>query len=251
RRDPSGEPIDPVLAVADGKVVYRTRVGATSGYGQYIVIEHLWESAPYYSLYAHLNRIDVSESQNVRQGEQIGLLGYTGTGINKARAHLHFEINLFLSTYFERWHSEFFPSKTNHHGVFNGINLAGFDVASFYLEHNKNPSLTPAQFLSRLTPHFTVRVPAIQPPQVARRYPWMAPQRLTSRTGAWDVSFDSSGLPLKVVPSPSSVQAPVIVSIRQTGAPHRLVTRNLVQGAGSQASLTDGGTRLIRLLFME
>ncbi len=251
RRNRSGEPLDPVVAVADGKVVYRTRSGATSGYGHYVVIEHIWEGSPYYSLYAHLNRVDVSVGKQMRKGEQLGILGYTGTGINKERAHLHFEINLFLSSHFEKWHREFFPSQTNHHGLFNGINLAGFDVARFYLEHRKNPTLTPAQFLSRLTPHFTVRVPSSQPPQVARRYPWMAPQRLVSRTGAWDISFDASGLPLRVIPSSSGVASPEVVSIKETGAPHRQVTRNLVQGAGNQASLTDGGTRLIRLIFME
>ena len=55
--DRHGEPTDPVMATADGSVVYVSTKAALSNYGKYIVIRHVIEGLEIYSLYAHLSAI--------------------------------------------------------------------------------------------------------------------------------------------------------------------------------------------------
>ncbi|MDD4607646.1 MAG: M23 family metallopeptidase [Bacilli bacterium] len=83
----------PITAIASGVVTVAVgdRPGPT-GYGNYIIIGHSVDNDKayeYYSLYAHLNRVDVSVGDEVTAGQQIGLLGNTG---NSSGPHLHFEI---------------------------------------------------------------------------------------------------------------------------------------------------------------
>src|ERR1700693_1255993 len=102
-RDTNGEPLDVVHAVAAGKVVYTNTVPAYSNYGRYIVIEHQLDGCPYYSLYAHLSAIRVKTGDPVAQSDPIGVMGHTGEGIDRERAHLHLELNLLLNADFDRW----------------------------------------------------------------------------------------------------------------------------------------------------
>lgn len=89
----------PVLAAADGRVVYADydKAGIYSYwadfYGNLVIIEHdLPELAePLYTLYAHLSVIGVSEGDLVETGQQIGEVGWTGRAIG---SHLHFEVRL-------------------------------------------------------------------------------------------------------------------------------------------------------------
>src|SRR5690606_4562816 len=99
-RDHRGEPADTVVSIDDGYVVYVNNYERQSSYGKYVVVEHWWGGSPFYSLYAHLNSVTVRRGQRIRQGEPIGKLGYTGRGIDRERAHLHFEINMLLNRNF-------------------------------------------------------------------------------------------------------------------------------------------------------
>ena len=80
----NGNPTTPILASGDGQVV---QAGSNyyDWYGNYTVIKH---ADGLYTGYAHQSRIDVSVGQNVKKGQQIGLMGATGpvTG-----PHLHFQ----------------------------------------------------------------------------------------------------------------------------------------------------------------
>src|SRR5216117_4423473 len=107
-RDPRGEPLDEVGAIADGKVVHTNLVPGYSNYGKYVVIEHHWGGSSYYSLYGHLSSIAVQPGDTVKHGQHIAVMGYTGTGLNRERAHLHLELNLMLSPEFESWYNAFF-----------------------------------------------------------------------------------------------------------------------------------------------
>ena len=51
QRDQNGEPIDPVLATADGAVAYINARPSLSNYGNYIVLRHQIEGLEIYSLY--------------------------------------------------------------------------------------------------------------------------------------------------------------------------------------------------------
>ena len=74
---------DTIYAAFDGKV--RITAYQRRGYGHFVVIRH---NNGIETLYAHLSKKLVSENQNVKAGEPIGLGGNTGRSTG---SHLHFE----------------------------------------------------------------------------------------------------------------------------------------------------------------
>ncbi|KQR44913.1 peptidoglycan DD-metalloendopeptidase family protein [Acidovorax sp. Leaf160] len=81
--DIGGKAGDPVLAAADGRVVY---AGAgLRGYGNLVILKH---NNTYLTAYAHNQTLLVKEDQNVRRGQKIAEMGSTDTD----RVKLHFEI---------------------------------------------------------------------------------------------------------------------------------------------------------------
>lgn len=81
--DIGGEPGQPVVAAAAGKVVYSG--SGLIGYGELIIIKH---NDKYLSAYGHNRKRWVSQGDTVRAGEQIAELGASGA----PRPMLHFEI---------------------------------------------------------------------------------------------------------------------------------------------------------------
>lgn len=76
----------PVYVTADGKV---TRVESKStGYGINVVVTH---EDGYSTLYAHLQSANVLLDDKLQQGQQLGLVGTTGTS---TRPHLHYEVRI-------------------------------------------------------------------------------------------------------------------------------------------------------------
>jgi len=81
--DIGGKLGDPVLASADGRVVY---AGAgLRGYGNLIILKH---NNTFLTAYAHNQALLVKEDQNVRKGQKIAEMGSSDTD----RVKLHFEI---------------------------------------------------------------------------------------------------------------------------------------------------------------
>ncbi len=81
--DIAGKVGDPVLASADGRVVY---AGAgLRGYGNLIILKH---NNTFLSAYAHNQVLLVKEDQTVRKGQKIAEMGNTDAD----RVKLHFEI---------------------------------------------------------------------------------------------------------------------------------------------------------------
>lgn len=76
---------DPVLAAAQGKVVYAG--SGLIGYGKIIIIKH---SERFLSAYGHNSELFVREGEQVRQGQRIAALGRGPDN----RPLLHFEIRL-------------------------------------------------------------------------------------------------------------------------------------------------------------
>lgn len=78
-----GQPGQPVVSSAPGKVVYSG--SGLRGYGNLIIVKH---NATYLSVYAHNRQVLVSEGQMVAQGQKIGVMGEISPG----ETALHFEI---------------------------------------------------------------------------------------------------------------------------------------------------------------
>lgn len=81
--DFAGKLGEPILAAADGKVVYTG--SALRGFGKLVIIKH---SDAYLTAYAHNDKIVVKEQQWIKSGQTIATMGKSGTDTVK----LHFEV---------------------------------------------------------------------------------------------------------------------------------------------------------------
>jgi lipoprotein NlpD len=81
--DFAGKAGDPVLASADGKVVYAG--SGLRGYGNLVIIKH---NNTFLTAYAHNQALLVKEDQQVTKGQRIAEMGSTDAD----RVKLHFEI---------------------------------------------------------------------------------------------------------------------------------------------------------------
>jgi murein DD-endopeptidase MepM/ murein hydrolase activator NlpD len=249
-RDENGEPLDEVRAIADGKVVYTNAVPSYSNYGKYIVIEHRWDGSPYYSLYGHLSKIDIHSGETVRRGQHIAVMGYTGEGINRDRAHLHLELNLILNHEFEGWYESTHKNDPNHHGIYNGINLTGLDIAKLYLELHENPALSIPQFFSHEEISYKIALPRSRHFELPKLYPWMVSGASgDAEPRSWDVSFARSGLPLRIEPSERKVRKPEVVYVKSSSLNASYLTNGVATGPTSHPHLTEFGTEMVRLLI--
>jgi lipoprotein NlpD len=79
----AGKAGDPVLAAADGRVVYAG--SGLRGYGNLVIVKH---NATYLTAYAHNQVLLVKEDQPVRRGQRIAEMGNT----DAERVQLHFEV---------------------------------------------------------------------------------------------------------------------------------------------------------------
>jgi len=246
-RDANGEPLDEVRAIADGTIVLTNPVGGYSNYGKYVVIEHHWDGSNYYSLYGHLSSIAV-QSGVVTRGQRIGVMGYTGTGLNRERAHLHLELDLMFSRQFEAWYNTFFRSDPNHHGIYNGMNLAGLNIARLFLALRKNPALTIPEFLSDEETFYKVTVPKARHFDLLKLYPWMLAASNRREGSSWEVSFARSGVPLTISASERHVTQPELSYVKKSSIEYSHLTRDVVSGRENNAHLTNYGSQLMRLL---
>ncbi len=242
KRDHRGVPLDKVRAIADGTVAYVNNNRIASNYGIYIVIEHNWGHGPLYSLYAHLADTSVIAGQKVKANTNIGTLGFTGRGINLRRAHLHLELCLLNNKNYD-------STTDTKHGIYDGRNLIGIDLANLYLALRTNPNLTIPQFLKTLQPYFKVTIPRDKPLEITQRYPWLKKGDHSKSTPSYEISFSASGIPLAVNPSRRDVTQPTITAVRLTRSNHEYYTRGRLTGTGRRATLKPLG-KLYLSLFM-
>lgn len=78
-----GKAGDPVLASADGRVVYAG--SGLRGYGNLVILKH---NSTYLTAYAHNQTLTVKEDQTVKRGQKIAEIGSSDAD----RVQLHFEI---------------------------------------------------------------------------------------------------------------------------------------------------------------
>ena len=79
----TGKAGDPVLAAADGRVVYAG--SSLRGYGNLVIVKH---NEIYLTAYAHNQVLLVKDDQVVRRGQKIAEMGSS----DAERVQLHFEI---------------------------------------------------------------------------------------------------------------------------------------------------------------
>ena len=77
----------PIIASAGGTVI---RANYDKSYGNVVFLTHVINGKVYTTVYAHMEKMFVSNGQSVQQGQLLGYMGNTG---NSFGAHLHFEIH--------------------------------------------------------------------------------------------------------------------------------------------------------------
>ena len=80
----------PIYAAAAGKVI-KAGNGWNGGYGNMIIIDH---GGDMQTLYAHNEKIYVTEGQYVDQGQTISWMGRSGRVYGPTGIHLHFEVRI-------------------------------------------------------------------------------------------------------------------------------------------------------------
>ena len=83
----------PIVASKKGTVIKTVKTSPSTGYGNYVIIDHGKGSDGngYSTLYAHASQVLVSVGDTVKQGQVIAKAGNTG---NSFGAHLHFEVRI-------------------------------------------------------------------------------------------------------------------------------------------------------------
>lgn len=81
--------LDGIVITAIGKYTDNSGSLSKKGYGNEIVIQHVYQGQTFYTRYGHLYKVGVSVNQTVSAGEKIAEVGSTG---NSTGPHLHFEI---------------------------------------------------------------------------------------------------------------------------------------------------------------
>ena len=255
QRDAKGEPMDEVFAIADGTVKYANASGK-SNYGNYVIVEHLTEDGPFYSLYAHLRLIVVQRGDKVQVGSKLGMMGHTGSGIDRRRSHTHVELNLLLHQPASIWECDpampttpaLPASKPPAPPALNGTNLVGLDIAGWLQAHHADPYLRLADFMHRAEPYFKIRTPCNGTElEITRRYPWLRTPGKLSRS--WEISIAATSIPLKIEPLDEQVEFTTVSWVQPFVGNHAWKSRELLTGSGSTASLSAHGQEYVKLLL--
>lgn len=259
QRDQRGEPTDPVMATADGTVAYINRKSSLSNYGNYLVLRHQIDGVEIYSIYAHLREIrdDLKINQPVKAGETVGILGRTANtreGISKERAHVHFELNVYVNDRFPAWFKKNYPGQKNDHGQWNGQNLLGLDPRAILLEQQrlgKNFSLL--KYLQGETELCRVLVRATNFPWL-KRYAALIranPKAAEEGVAGYEIALNFNGIAFALTPRAAS-EIPgkgkfQLLSVNEAEQ-KKNPCRKLVTQRGNRWELASAGLRALELL---
>ncbi len=249
-RDAQGEPLDTVRAARRGAVVYVNQ-SVGSAFGRYVVLRHDWDGVPVYTLYAHLDSVGVREGQRVGRREPLGRLGYTGRGIWRARAHVHFEVAMLLNEHEKSWFDRYYGGRNDQHGLYFGTNLAGVDVPALFEAMAEDPSLSFRDFVKGQPAGYTVALPGDRPLDLLRRYPWLWEGETPPRAdppGAWLVTFTQEGVPIRIEHRREPVARPEVVGVSREIERGRLGTNGVLAWTGDRYVLTGVGLRYLSLV---
>jgi murein DD-endopeptidase MepM/ murein hydrolase activator NlpD len=255
--DRRGEPTDPVMATADGTVMYFSRKPGLSNYGNYIVVRHVVDGLEIYSLYAHLSEIQpgLNIGDAVKAGQVIATMGRTSSAevITKDRAHVHFELNVLINDNFATWFKQnSTPGERNDHGEWNGQNLNGLDDREILLAE-QNGKFSLLDFVRGQTELCRVLVRATNFPYLKRYAALVLKNPVAEKEGiaGYEIAFNYNCVAFALLPraaseikSSAKFQLLSVNEAVQRADP----CRKLVVKRGSRWQLTDKGVRELELL---
>jgi murein DD-endopeptidase MepM/ murein hydrolase activator NlpD len=255
--DRRGEPTDPVMATADGTVVYFSKKPGLSNYGNYIVIRHIIEGLEIYSLYAHLSEIlpTLKIGDAVKAGQVIATMGRTSDAevIAKDRAHVHFELNVLMNDNFAAWFKKNSVER-NDHGEWNGQNLNGLDPREILLgENNPKGNFSLLNFLRSQTELCRVLVRATNFPYL-KRYPQLIlknPVADKQGVAGYEIVLNYNGVPFALMPrAASEIKGSAKFQLLSVNDAVEKANpcRKLVVKRGGRWQLADAGLRELELL---
>jgi len=259
QRDKRGEPVDPVMATADGTVAYINSRPSLSNYGNYIVLRHQIEGLEIYSLYAHLHEVQqgLKIGDAVKSGQTIAVMGRTANtreGISKDRAHVHFELNFLVNDRFSRWYRKTFPSQRNDHGEWNGQNLLGVDPREILLEQrSQGAKFSLRDWVGRQTELCRVVVRKTDFPWLKRYAMLIRPNPVAQKEGTagYEVALNFNGVAFELIPrAASEIKGKAkfqLISVNEDEY-RRNPCRRLVSKRGSHWELASAGINLLELL---
>lgn len=240
QRDAQGEPLDKVRPIAPGKVVHVNNVPGSSNYGRYVVVQHSVPEGRIYSLYAHLASVSCQVGQRVGTGNELGVLGHTGVGLDRVRSHLHLEICLLINAHYDQ-----FCTPENKQGLYNGLNLIGFNPTDLLLMSKNGEPVSLTRYFSTLKEHYRVRVPRVGTMDLLKRHPFLYKGKRGMRPKSLDIAFTAAGVPIAVYPSNEEVSTPTLIDCKPMPTLQQNCTVNRVKNSSKDAALTRSGLRYI------
>ena len=259
KRDKRGEPIDPILASADGTVAYVNKRPATSNYGQYIVLRHVIEGLEIFTLYAHLSEVatGLKVGQVVQSGQVIATMGRTSNTrerISLERAHVHFEIDFIVNDHFPAWYKKNHPKDRDDHGMWNGINMVGIDPRLVLLEQQaQGAKFSLLKFVQSRAELCRVLVRDVDFPFVKRYAPLVRANPVVQKEGVagYEIVLDYNAVPFQITPRAASEmkakQRYQLLSVNAVEV-EKNPARHFVSRRGSQWELTSRGITFLDLL---
>jgi hypothetical protein len=203
-RDRHGEPADPVFAAMAGVVRHISTSAGDSSYGRYIVLEHPDQTPGVYTLYAHLSHIapGLQVGDRITRGQVLGTMGHSSGGytIPRDRAHLHFEIGVMVTREFASWYARKGFGSPNDHGLWNGMNLMGFDPLDFLNRWRAGKVNTFQDYFATMEPAVRVRLATRRVPDYVLRYPSLLTKPLPAAVAGWEITFNWTGIPFAWTP---------------------------------------------------
>lgn len=259
QRDKRNEPTDPVNATADGSVAYVNRKPSLSNYGNYIILRHVIDGLEVYSIYAHLREVreDLKPGVTLKSGETIGVMGRTANtreGISKERAHVHFELNLFVNEKFSAWYKKNYPKQRNDHGQWNGQNLLGIDPRAVFLEQQEQGKKFNLVRVIQDQPELCrVIVRETNFPWLTRYAPLVKPNPTAAKEGivGYELALNFTGIPIQLIPRAASEikgKAKVQLLSVNEAEQQKNPCRKLVTKRSGRWELATNGANLIELL---
>ena len=253
-RDARGEPTDVVRASAGGEVVRVNPDEKISDYGKQVILRHDWGGQPVYTIYGHLASIAVEVGQKVEAGDPLGIMGWTGPGLSRDRAHLHFEITFQINGKFADWVESQKPGRLwqpNRHGEWNGLNLMGIDPVPLLLASAAGNSLSWPEVREKQPGGFRVRVPELR-----EKPSWTdlveVEEAKEGKGGSlgWEIEMTPWGLPLRMKGVEEAVVEPVLVANPGVPSEGKYYCRGLVQGDGKGGmKLSKFGRQTIEMML--